>query len=241
MPNFSAKKVVLFWLLWAFSSQVTQAQEQIFLTKKADSLFNAGKPAEAYQLYKQVLGQGQASPQMLLRLAAVQESRDQYPSALYYLNLYQAHYPSTAVWRKMTELAVTHRLTGYPSTWRQQVALTFRRYYPTVLQSLLGVAVAAGTLLVLRRRGAARGWWLLYGVYLVLVGAFLNVFDTPATGLVCRPRAVLMTAPSAGASWLSTAAAGDRLLVQGREDIWIKVLWRGRTAYIRQHDLVLIN
>ncbi|WP_460575264.1 hypothetical protein [Hymenobacter coalescens] len=181
------------------------------------------------------------SRQALLRMAALQESRDQYPAALYYLNLYQQYYPSPAVWRKMTELAASHRLTGYPDTWRQQLALTLRRYYPPVLQALLAIAVAAGTLLLARRRGAARGWWLAYGIYLLVVGAFLNVLAPSPVGLVCRPRAVLMTAPSAAANWLTTAAAGDRLLVQGRQDIWYQVLWRGRTAYIRQRDLLVVE
>jgi hypothetical protein len=241
MPNFPAKKVALGLLLTLFFSQKLAAQTTLLLEHRADSLFRAGRPDEAYQHYRSLLRTRRVSRQMLLRMAAVQESRDQYPAALYYLNLYQAYYPSPVVWRKMTELAATHRLTGYPDTWRQQVGLTFRRYYPTLLQGLLIVAVAAGTLLLLRRRGAARGWWLVYGVYLGLVGAFLNVLDPSTAGLVCRPRAALMAAPSAAAGWLTTTAAGDRLIVQGRTDIWYRVLWRGRTAYIRQHDLLLVE
>ncbi|OON65624.1 SH3 domain-containing protein [Hymenobacter sp. CRA2] len=196
---------------------------------------------QAYQLYRQMLRQRVVSRQQLLRMAAVQESRDQYPAALYYLNLYQVYYPSAPVWQKMTELAATHRLTGYPDTWRQQLALLLRRYYPSLLQASLALAVAAGTLLLLRRRGTARGWWLVYGIYLVFIGALLNVLNPATAGLVCRPRAALMSAPSAAGSWLTTVAAGDRLLVQGRQDIWYQVRWRGRTAYIRQHDLLVVE
>ncbi|RTQ48161.1 hypothetical protein EJV47_17165 [Hymenobacter gummosus] len=241
MPNFPAKKIAILCLLAGFFIQAVLAQPTSLTARRADSLFTVGKPAEAYQQYRQQLRQRVVSEQALLRMAAVQESHDQYPAALYYLNLYQHYYPNAAVWRKTVELAATHRLTGYPDTWRQQLALTFRRYYPSLLQVLLAVGVAAGTLLMLRRRGAARGWWLVYGIYLVLVGAVLNVLEPATVGLVCRPRAALMAAPSAAAGWLTTAAAGDRLLVQGRQDIWFRVLWRGRTAYIRQHDLLLVE
>lgn len=239
MPNFPAKKIAfLGLLLMCFAQPITA---QLPTSARADSLFVAGRPAQAYQQYRALLRGRHVSQQALLRMAAIQESREQYPAALYYLNLYQLYYPSPTVWRKTAELAATHRLTGYPDTWRQQLTLTMRRYYPTVLQALLVVGVAVGTLLLARRRGLARGWWVTYGVYLVGVGAFLNVFDAAPVGLVCRPRAALMSAPSAAASWLTTTTAGDRLQVQGRQDIWYRVLWRGRTAYIRQHDLLLVR
>jgi hypothetical protein len=241
MPNFPAKKVAILCLLAGFFAQALLAQSPPGTALRADSLFTAGKPMDAYRQYRQQLRHRLVSEQALLRMAAIQESHDQYPAALYYLNLYQQYYPSPEVWRKTVELATTHRLTGYPDTWRQQLGLRFRRYYPTLLQALLAVGVAAGTLLMLRRRGAARGWWLVYGIYLLLVGAFLNVLNPVPVGLVCRPRAALMAAPSAAAGWLTTAAAGDRLLVQGRQDIWFRVQWRGRTAYIRQHDLLLVE
>jgi hypothetical protein len=50
-----------------------------------------------------------------------------------------------------------------------------------------------------------------------------------------------MAGPSAGATWLTTAAAGDRLVVRGQQDIWYQVQWRGKSAYIRRTDLLLIN
>ena len=241
MPNISAKKIA-FSLLWAaFYFQVAHAQQAFFLAKRADSLFAAGQAVKAQQLYQAVLARRSVSPQMLLRLAAVKESEEDYPAALYYLNLYQAHYPDGVVWHKMSELATAQRLTGYPDTWRQQVGLTFRRYYNLLLQTLLGTAVATGMLLLLRGRGTARTWWLLYGTYVLLIAVFLNVLDAPTAGMVLRPRAALMAGPSAAANWLTTAAAGDRLMIQGKEDIWYRVFWRGRTAYIRQHDLLLIN
>ncbi|MCC2546622.1 hypothetical protein LJY25_09225 [Hymenobacter sp. BT175] len=174
-------------------------------------------------------------------MAFVQESLGHSPAALYYLSLAQARQPRKATWQKMAELAQNHRLTGYPDTWRQRLLITFRQYYYRLLQFLLIGAVVGGLLLLMRRRNTNWGWWAFYCFYLVAVGLYLNLLAPGRAGIVTRPRAALMGGPSAGADWLSTAAAGDRLVVQDRQDIWYRVLWRGKDAYIRQHDLIMVQ
>jgi len=178
---------------------------------------------------------------MLLRMAYVQEGLGHYPAALYYLSMAQARQPRLSTWRKMAALARDRRLTGYPETWREDLLLTFRRYYYLGLQGLLIGAVVGGILLLARRRTVARGWWTAYGVYLVLIGVYLNLLGTERAALVARPRAALMSGPSAGATWLTTATAGDRLIVQSQQDTWYRVQWQGQDAYIRVQDLLLVQ
>lgn len=174
-------------------------------------------------------------------MAYVQEGLGHYPAALYYLSVAQTWYPRHTTWRKMVALAQANRLTGYPDTWRQSLTITFQRYYNRLLQALLAVAVAAGTLLLVRRQRAGKVWWGMYAIYLVSVAIFLNLLAPAKIGLVARPHAALMTGPSAGAAWLTTAAAGDRFEVQGQQDIWYRVKWQGRDAYIRRPDLLLVQ
>ncbi|WP_460502940.1 SH3 domain-containing protein [Hymenobacter agri] len=50
-----------------------------------------------------------------------------------------------------------------------------------------------------------------------------------------------MAGPGASAAWLSTAALGDRLPVLGREDIWYRVQWQQRVAYVRASDLLVVD
>ncbi|WP_226176429.1 hypothetical protein [Hymenobacter lucidus] len=152
----------------------------------------------------------------------------------------QRRKPTYATWRKMTELAQSNRLTGYSDTWKSSLLITFRRYYYSVLQGLLIGAVLVGVLLLVRYR-ASRAWWLTYGIYLAAVAFYLNLLGASPVGLVARPHAALMAGPSAGAAWLTTARAGDRLLVRGRQDIWYRVEWRNRDAYIRRNDLLLLQ
>ncbi|OUJ74187.1 hypothetical protein BXP70_10655 [Hymenobacter crusticola] len=229
-------------MFWTFSHQIILAQKVSKILFRADSLFKAGAYEQAYPLYRQIFRQErQASPQLLLRMAYVQEGLGHYPAALYYLNLAQTRQPRHATWHKIAELAQNQRVTGYPDSWRQSLIITFRRYYYRLLQLLLIAAVISGTLLLIRRRSVTRGWWLAYACYLGLVMAFLNVLSPNQTGIVASSHAALMTGPGAGAAWLTTAAAGDRLIVRGRQDIWYQVEWRGQAAYIRRSDLLLIK
>ncbi|TGE06363.1 hypothetical protein EU556_16080 [Hymenobacter fodinae] len=223
-------------------SQYIQAQPVNHALKKADSLFEAGQVTPAYKQYRLVREQQeQQSTRQLLRMAYVQESLGHYPAALYYLSVAHAGYPRHDTWRKMVALAQANRLTGYPDTWRQSLAITFQRYYNRLLQVLLVVAVVAGTLLLVRRKTANRVWWSMYGVYLLGVTVFLNLLAPARVGLVARTHAALMAGPSAGAAWLTTAAAGDRFEVQGQQDIWYRVKWQGQDAYIRRPDLLLVQ
>lgn len=223
-------------------SQLATAQKVIPELIRADSAFVAGAYVPAYQLYRRILRQHQqVSPQMLLRMAYVQEGLGHYPAALYYLSMAQVRQPRLSTWRKMAALARDNRLTGYPETWRQDLQLAFRRYYYLGLQSLLIGAVVGGTLLLVRRYTLSRGWWAAYATYLLLTGAYLNLLGLEKAALVTRPRAALMSGPSAGATWLTTAAAGDRLVVEGKQDTWYRVQWQGQDAYIRTQDLLLVR
>ena len=228
-------------LLLLLASQKSTCQSVSSLLPKADSLFARGAYEATYPLYRQELRQHrQISVRALLRMAYVQEGLGHYPAALYYLSLAQARQPRLATWQKMLETAQNHRLTGYVSSWRQNLVIPFRRYYYRGLQALLLGAVLGGIFLLLRR-SAPRPWWLLYAAYVGLTGVYLNVLRPKAVGLVARPNAALMAGPSAGAAWLTTTTAGDRLVVQGQQDIWYQVQWQGRNAYIRRADLLLVQ
>jgi len=236
------KKNRFFFILCVFCCQPALAQKDSRLLQKADSLFAAEAYEASLPFYQQVLAQQDAySPRMLWRMAYVHEGLGHYPTALYYLSLAQARHPRQATWAKMSELAQHYRLTGYPDTWRQQLLITFRRYYYRLLQVLLVVAVLGAMLLFTRHRRYHRGWWIAYGAYVAGIGLFLNLLGPERNGLVTRPRAALMAGPSPGATWLTTAAAGDRLLVLGRQDVWYRVQWQGHDAYIRQHDLLMVD
>jgi tetratricopeptide (TPR) repeat protein len=209
---------------------------------RADSLFALGQYAAAAPLYRQqVWRQRQASPQLLLRMAFAQQQLGHYPAALLYLNLAQARQPHVRTWRQIAALATQYRLVGYPATWQQELRVQVQRYYYVGLEGLLAGAIVGAVWLLLRLRRARRNGWLAYLGYLLLTGGYLYWLRPTPAGLVARPGAALMAGPGAGATWLSTAAVGDRLTVLGTHDIWYRVQWRQQDAFIRQADLLVIE
>ena len=208
--------------------------------QQADSLFAVGEYAASVPAYKkQVWHQRRTSPALLLKIAYAQQQLGHYPAALLYLNLAQARQPRVDTWRQLVTLAAEHRLVGYPATWQQELRVQSHRYYYPGLQVLLGGAVVGAIWLLLRR--GRRGAWLAYAAYLGGLGAYLHFLHPKPAGLVARPGATLMAGPSAGATWLSTAAIGDRLLVLGRQDIWYRVQWQQREAFVREADLLVVE
>ncbi|MGI4974791.1 MAG: hypothetical protein ACRYGH_38085 [Janthinobacterium lividum] len=210
--------------------------------QRADSLFEQGQFGAVLPLYRaQIWQRRQVSAQLLLRLAYAEHQQTHYAAELLYLNMAQARQPRLGTWRQLAALAQRQRLVGYPTTWQQDARVQMQRYYYPVLQGLLSAAVLVGAGLLLRRGRTSRGGWLAYGLYLGATGAYLGLLQPLPTGIVARAGTALMAGPGAGAAWLSTAAPGDRLPVLGRQDIWLRVRWQERVAYVRATDAFVIE
>jgi hypothetical protein len=210
--------------------------------EQADLQFANGQYAAAAPLYRaQIWRQQQVSPQLLLRMAYAQHQLGHYAAEMLYLNLAQARQPRLSTWRQLTALAQRQRLVGYPTTWQQEVRVQAQRYYYPGLQGLLTIAVLLAIALLVRRQRVKPGAWLAYGAYLLGTGAYLWLLRPTPVGVVTRAGSALMAGPGAGATWLSTAAPGDRLLVLGQNDIWLRVRWQERIAYVRASDALVIE
>ena len=223
-----------------FNTPAASAKKYNILAARADSLFEKANYAAAVPLYKHVVWRGhQAAPRLLLRLAYAEQQAHHGPAALLYLSMAQAREPRLATWHQMAALAARQRLVGYPGTWQQELRIRALRYYYPGLQALLAGAVLAAGWLLARRSG--RVAWLNYGAYVLAVAAYLHWLRPGPAGLVVRPGAALMAGPGAGAAWLSTATSGDRLPVLGQQDIWLRVQWQQRLAYVRAADVLVVE
>jgi hypothetical protein len=211
-------------------------------TQQADSLFEQGQFGAVLPLYRtQIWRRRQVSARLLLRLAYAEHQQTHYAAELLYLNMALARQPRLSTWRQLASLAQRQRLVGYPTTWQQEVRVQVQRYYYPVLQGLLSGAVLLAVGLLLRRQRTSQNAWLAYGVYLLGTGSYLYWLRPVPTGIVARSGVALMAGPGAGAAWLSTAAPGDRLPVLGRQDIWLRVRWQERVAYVRADDTFVIE
>ncbi len=210
--------------------------------QRADSLFEQGQYEAALPLYRaQVWQQRQVSARLLLRLAFAEHQQAHYTAELLYLNMALIRQPRLSTWRQLAALAQRQRLVGYPTTWQQDVRIQLLRYYYPALQGLLSIAVLAAVGLLLRRRRTGRGVWLGYSFYLLATSGYLYWLKPAPIGIVARPGVALMAGPGAGSAWLSTAAPGDRLPILDRQDIWLRVRWQERTAYVRISDAFILE
>jgi hypothetical protein len=210
--------------------------------EQADLQFANGQYAAAAPLYRaQIWRQQQVSSQLLLRMAYAQHQLGHYAAEMLYLNMAQARQPRLSTWRQLAALAQRQRLVGYPTTWQQELRVQAQRYYYPGLQGLLTIAVLLAIALLARRQRVKPGAWLAYGAYLLGVGAYLGLLRPAPVGVVTRAGAALMAGPGAGATWLSTAAPGDRLVVLGQNDIWLRVRWQERIAYVRASDALVVE
>ena len=235
-----------FWLLATGCGNVNFGPAAPLATasslQQADSLFEKGQYAAVLPPYRaQIWQQQQASPRLLLRMAYAQHQLGHYAAEMLYLNLALVKEPRLSTWHQLVGLAQRHQLVGYPSTWQQELRVQAQRYYYPGLQVLLSGAVVAAMGLGLRRGRSRRGTWLAYAAYLLAAGAYLVLLRPEPVGVVTRAGAALMAGPGAGAAWLSTAAPGDRLPVLGRQDIWLRVRWQERVAYLRATDALVVE
>jgi hypothetical protein len=217
------------------------AQPSSQLTKAADSLFRARQYPQSFELYKAILDQHYYSPAILLKMAYVQEGLGHIGRSLYYLNLYyQATNDKQALY-KMEDIAEKNNLQGYASTEAARFFFLLRTNSLRITSILGAIMVFLFALIIYYRvRLHQRPYFTAF--MLLLVGGILflhiNVSSSISTGIITAPTAYIMSGPSAGASVVSVVGEGHKLEITGKEDVWLKVRWLDKDAYIKQNSLL---
>lgn len=243
MQTTCLKILSVFFVFFLCFSQPIYSQVNKFNVFLADSLFNQNQYTLALQHYEEILEKGALySPSMLLKMAFIKEGSRDYTGAMYYLHLYYTKTPNRKVLRKMEDLALHHQLSGYEYSDLQFFKTQFHKYYLLILEGLLLVAVAIVTVLVSRRKikTVSGSFKLGFVLYLAFIFYYINYLDLGQEGIIRFNRIPIMSAPSAGASWLATATKGHKLKLTGEKDIWYEVQWKNRPAYIRKQNILLL-
>lgn len=242
MTSVPLKLSQVFFLLFFLFSQVTYAQKPSTRQLQADSLFEQQDYAASFKIYKNILEQGrQYSPQMLLKMAYIQEYFQDYTATMYYLHLYYDKTPNRAVLKKMEDLALRQNYSGYGYSDFEFFQTQFNKRYFDILQVMLSAAVFGLILMIRRRqkhRGFSRGFQVLFLGFLLFIVYFINFLDFGKKGIISRDNVAIMSAPAAGSSWIATATAGHKIDIKQERDIWYETEWNGRKAYIRKKNVI---
>ncbi|PSR54203.1 SH3 domain-containing protein [Adhaeribacter arboris] len=243
MQNTYLKYLSIFFVFFVISLQPTYSQENRNPITIADSLFNQKQYTEALAQYEKILvNQQQYSPSMLLKMAFIKEGLRDYTGTMYYLHLYYSKTPNRAVLRKMEDLAQSHQLTGYEYSDLQFFKTQFNKFYLHLLEGMLLLAVVIITLTTFRRKNKpiSNNFKIGFTLYLAFIFYYINFLDFGQEGIIRYNRIPVMSAPSAGATWLATANQGHKLKLTGEKDIWYEVQWKNQRAYIRKQNILVL-
>lgn len=206
----------------------------------ADSLFNSKRYTQSYALYQDVYRSGKATPAMLLKMAFSEEAQDNLGNALYYLHDYYRFTADEKVIDKMAQLAQVNALEGYEWTEYQkfQQLIEENRYLIyLVLITLAGIVLA----MMMRKyqKHQERSFSLITSLALVLIVAVyvLNFTSEKPKGIIMKNDAFIMSGPSAASTLVEVVRQGHKVEIIDQQDIWIKIRWKGQSAFIRESNL----
>jgi uncharacterized protein YgiM (DUF1202 family) len=208
--------------------------------QKADSAYVSGNNILAANLYDTLLlGNRMVTPRMLYRLATIEEGKGRIPETLYYLSLLYSLNSDDALRTRIEDLSRQYKLEGYDfDEW--DFFRQILRNYSVQIFSIFCILVVMLIGLLLRRRFQRRPLRLLPLSILLLLGvAFfaLNYEIRYGKAIISTAQAPVMAEPSAAAKVLGYVPSGTRVTVIGDQDIWLRVVYNDRTAYVNRYLL----
>src|SRR5690606_5730670 len=244
MQSSVLKIAVLVTLLAGTCPTPATAQTSTYRLYTADSLFRARQFTQSLQHYEAMLENGEYTPAMLLRMAYINEGLDRPGKTLYYLTMYHQSTGDRAVLRKMEELARKYNLTGYTVTDADRLLswyLESRDYISITLAALCILLLAVAFRIRFRKHSRPIGTFVIVSAFLALLLVHLNFGDKLQRGIIAEANTFVTTGPSSGSEVVERVGEGHRLDVVARKDVWLKVRWKGETAYVKEGNALTVN
>jgi hypothetical protein len=236
------KNLYSFFLSTFIFSTAAFAQESSFRLQQADSLFKAKQYTQALELYRTMFTQNQYTPAMLLKMAFIEEGLAETGQALYHLNLYFNVTHDKVALEKMEELAGKYGLTGYAI--EESMILTYfhdyHQYVSMGLAALILLLFALGIFLRLKQSSPI-GPIIAAFIFMIPLALNVNIAGRISTGIIAEPQTYVMEGPSSGAPVVSVLNDGHRVMIIGKEDVWLHILLGGKTFYVKQGNILPVT
>ncbi len=210
----------------------------------ADSLFEANKYTESFEVYNTVLEQGDYTPGMLLKMAFIKEGLGDVSGAMYFLNQYYNLTSNKKVLAKLEEIARENQLTGYDFNDVDFFINIYNRYRLQLMGLMIAISLVLFGLILLQKgktgkRPTTPG--IAYILSLGLIFYLLNYGISFDKGIIVDPQTYLMSGPSGGADVIGIIKKGHRVDILGKEGIWIKIKWDNQEVYIRENKIKTLS
>ena len=214
------------------------------LLQRADSLYAAQRFSAAADLYRQSLQQERRiSKADLLKLAFIEEGRDDEVMSIYYLHQFYLLQPLSGVKRKIEELAGLHKLQGYSIDEADYAWFLYRRYAPWVEKALFGMAFLLFCFLLYRKiKGVSLGYSPVFTLLFLSASAYFLNFSLPyKRAIVGGEKMFLMSGPSSASTVLGSIDRGHRLEWIGEQDVWYEVKWNEKKGWVKKSGLLFFH
>jgi len=217
-----------------------KAQISTHRLKQADSLFTSKRYTQSLDFYRDILGQHEYTPAMLLKMAYIEEGLQQTGPALYYLSLYYQVTKEPEALEKMDELAAKYRLEGYAradSDWFLNLYYD-QHFRISILTGAFLIFILSITAYTKRKKQPIVAPLVLFGLFTIVLLVHLNLGVEKSSAIVAQSQTYLMNGPSAGASVVGVIDGGHKVTIVGKKDVWVEIEWHGSPAYIKEKDLL---
>jgi hypothetical protein len=217
---------------------VCSAQSISSKIAQADSLFRIKQYTQSFAIYNSILNDKQYTPAMLLKMAYIQEGLGRSGQCLYYLNLYHLASGDDQTLVKMEELAQKTGIQGYQVAETNEFIRWLAKNRVSIYSVLIAFSVFFLAMTFFQRKRSASLVPPLAGLvaFLGLLLATNNFLNEPNLVLISSPRTYIVDAPSAGGSVIDVVSEGHRVEVEGKNDVWLKIKWQNRDAYIKESN-----
>lgn len=240
----SKKIFIFFFTLFSILFYPAYSQNDSKLLEKADNLFDKQNYEQALSIYEQILNKSDKfSLPMLLKMAFINEYNEDYTSALYYLNLYYKYHPDKRVLKKMEDLAIEYKLSGYRFTDLEYFISLYNQYYYYISFFFLFSAFTYFIYLIVKKSQKKKLGFrpVIFITILAFSYLFANYDIIPPKGIIKKSGTWLMADASAASSPITQIDKGHRVIILSKDDIWYRILWENRSAYVLESNLMPVG
>ena len=212
-------------------------------TQKADSLFNLKRYSESKILYDSIFyKENKYSNSMLLKMATIEESLDNYEKSIYYLELFQKNKNENKVLDKINDIVDDKNLNGFENSDKKIFINIYKKYRSNILALLLTLISIIFIVNLIRyfRKNVINFILPFFYISSVLSLLIINI-KPPSDAIVFKDYTFIMKEPSSGSDLYSILNKGDKLIVSKDLEVWYEIILNGKKRYVRKKNVRLID
>ena len=212
-------------------------------TQKADSLFNLKRYSESKILYDSIFyKENKYSNSMLLKMATIEESLDNYEKSIYYLELFQKNKNENKALDKINDIVDDKNLNGFENSDKKIFINIYKKYRSNILALLLTLISIIFIVNLVRyfRKNVINFILPFFYISSVLSLLIINI-KPPSDAIVFKDYTFIMKEPSSGSDLYSILNKGDKLIVSKDLEVWYEIILDGKKRYVRKKNVRLID